>query len=267
MATYEVAAAAGQAMLTDIRRNSDDSCLLPAQVVPFFTEHSERATAPSILATVGIPKSERDLLGRWCPEGSDTYMRTYKTVVAKLQHRMAEALRSPTRYKDLEEFEIIPELVIWLRERAGMTLLDAESMAETFATIMKTSSFDDSWILEAPTQTLLSPVGADNLPAEEASDTESLTGSHGLENRDDGKYILVFAAGKRGATLHNTSNCWMAKSRSFSSVEIRESKPNPNEYHASANYVGPLKSLCKNRSRVQVHLNQRPCKWKTHNWM
>jgi hypothetical protein len=64
MATYEVAASAGHALLEDLRRTSDDSKLLPREVVPFFTEHSERATAPSILATLQVPKSDRDLLGQ-----------------------------------------------------------------------------------------------------------------------------------------------------------------------------------------------------------
>jgi hypothetical protein len=60
-------------------------------------------------------------------------MRTYKTVVAKLQAKMAEALRSPTRYKDLEEHELIPDLVCWLRERAFLDQMNAEDTAEVAA--------------------------------------------------------------------------------------------------------------------------------------
>ena len=229
MASYEVAASAGQALLADLRRTNDGSPLLPSETVPFFTEHSERATAPSILATLNVQKSDRDLLGRWCPEGSDTYMRTYKTVVAKLQAKMAEALRSPTRYKDLEEHELIPDLVCWLRERAFLDQMNAEDTAETFAAVMRVSSFSADWVHETPTQQPLQQVqGPITLGVEgEASDEEVPIEPR---DRDEEQFLLVFAAGKKGATLHNTGKCWMARSRSFTSLEIRPTKPSPNEY-------------------------------------
>ena len=59
--------------------------LIPHGWERYWTEHSERATMPSALAALGIEKSERDLLGRWTPEGSDQYVRTYNAVVGRLQ--------------------------------------------------------------------------------------------------------------------------------------------------------------------------------------
>lgn len=49
------------------------SFLLPEGWGRFWTEHSERSTLSSALASLGIVKSDRDLLGRWSPEGSDQY--------------------------------------------------------------------------------------------------------------------------------------------------------------------------------------------------
>jgi len=230
LATYEIAAAAGHALLSDLRRSNDDSRLVPNEVVPFFTEHSERATAPSLLATLGVQKSERDLLGRWCPEGSDTYMRTYRTVVSKLQQKMAVALRSPTRYKDLEEHEIIPELVIWLRDRAHFNQVNANEVAETFASIMKTSSFAEDWIADAPTQTMLFQDPTLTTIEENRDSEEEEEPLQDPPQRPVDQYMLVHTAGKRGATLHNTGNCWMAKSRSFTSWEICTTCPDSTKY-------------------------------------
>ena len=58
--------------------------LLSDEVVGFWTEHSERATVPSALAALGVPKTERDYLGRWSAQGADTYARTYQSMVTRL---------------------------------------------------------------------------------------------------------------------------------------------------------------------------------------
>ena len=50
--------------------------LFPVGLERFWSEHSERATLPSALAAIGVVKTERDLVGRWMPEGSDAYVRT-----------------------------------------------------------------------------------------------------------------------------------------------------------------------------------------------
>jgi hypothetical protein len=247
LASYETAAAAGHALLEDLRRSNDDSNLLPSVMVQFYTEHSERATAPSILATLQIPKAERDLLGRWCPEGSDTYMRTYKTVVAKLQHKMAEALRSPTRFKDLEEHEIIPELVLWLRERAFLEVQSAEEVGETVAAIMKTSSYSTEWSSAAPTQLQVSQ--SQDVPLEQLpdSDEEEVSAASGTNGRMGNQYLLVSAAGKQGATLHNTDRCWMARSRSFTALEVRTEKPPASEYSRICKLCWPKNQLVQDQ--------------------
>ena len=226
-----------------MRRSNDDSKLLPAAVVPFFTEHSERATAPSILATLQVPKSDRDLLGRWCPEGSDTYMRTYRTVVAKLQNKMAGALRSPTRFKDLEEHEIIPELVTWLRDRAFMDQSGAQDLADTVAHSMKTSSFSDDWMTTAPIQIELPQVQPLGPVPEVDSDEGDQPSGPMPSTRCVNKYLLVNVAGKHGATLHSTDRCWMARSRSFTSLELRDERPGEGEFKRVCKLCWPNNQL------------------------
>jgi hypothetical protein len=45
--------------------------LLAPNLVTGWSKHSERATLPSLYAALGVPKTERDLLGRWAPSGSN----------------------------------------------------------------------------------------------------------------------------------------------------------------------------------------------------
>ena len=46
---------------------------LPSVLQGFWTEHSERAVLPIALALQDVAPQDGDLLGRWKPEGSDTY--------------------------------------------------------------------------------------------------------------------------------------------------------------------------------------------------
>ena len=50
---------------------------LPSAVQGYWTEHSERSVLPTALAILGVTDSEKDILGWWKPEGSDTYVRSY----------------------------------------------------------------------------------------------------------------------------------------------------------------------------------------------
>ena len=64
---------------------------MPAIVQKFWTEHFERSVLLTGLGVLGVNGPEKDLLGRWKPEGSDTYARSYGGRVAKLQLKFAVA--------------------------------------------------------------------------------------------------------------------------------------------------------------------------------
>ena len=57
------------------------------------------------------------------------------------------------------------------------------------------------------------------------------------------RYLLVNAAGKHGATLHNTDKCWMARSRSFTSLELRDDTPSEGEYKRVCKLCWPNNQL------------------------
>ena len=87
---------------------------LPQVTQGYWTEHSERAVIPTGLSVLENPPTDKDILGRWKPEGSDTYARSYGGRVARLQAIFATAARNPNHYEVLDEREIASGLKDWL---------------------------------------------------------------------------------------------------------------------------------------------------------
>ena len=72
------------------------------------------------LELMDVPPQDKDLLGRWKPEGSDVYARSFGGRVARLQALFAGAAREADRYTRLDEREIAADLVPWLMERSKL---------------------------------------------------------------------------------------------------------------------------------------------------
>ncbi|CAE8658280.1 unnamed protein product, partial [Polarella glacialis] len=67
--------------------------VLHPQALLFWTDHSERNVLTSVAALLNVPKSERDFLGRWSPDGSDDHLRTSRQMVHKVQVQVAQGIR------------------------------------------------------------------------------------------------------------------------------------------------------------------------------
>ena len=74
--------------------SSDQSALfqLPGAAL-FWGEHSYRNWLPSVAATLGYSKTQRDYLGRWAAEESNEYVRTSQQIIQTLQQEIADKLR------------------------------------------------------------------------------------------------------------------------------------------------------------------------------
>ena len=61
----------------------------------FWTEHSSRATLVSMARALYVPKAITDRLGWWSvgADASDGYIRTYRTLIAKVQEKVAGAIK------------------------------------------------------------------------------------------------------------------------------------------------------------------------------
>ena len=110
--SYAEAVAGSQKVMNALEHK--DRELIPRGWERFWTEHSERSTLASGLAALSVPKDDRDLLGRWNPEGSDVYVRTYNAVVRRMQQRFAKAVHGERPYEELDEGSIFEELKNWL---------------------------------------------------------------------------------------------------------------------------------------------------------
>ena len=106
---------------------------IPAIAQGFWTEHSERSVLPTGLNVLGVTGPEKDLLGRWKPEGSDTYARSYGGRVAKLQLQFAVAARESNRYQTLDEREVASSLLEWLKDRHSLPEETATEISEKLA--------------------------------------------------------------------------------------------------------------------------------------
>ena len=178
--------------------------LIPGPLIGGWTGHSERCTLPSILAAIGVPKSERDPLGRWSPSGSDDYVRTYRALINSLAHKFRAMLAGGDVLCTTDEEEAIDEVRAYA-SRLGN--IDAEILQEA-ALRMTTAAkiFYGLWSIDPA----LTPAQAPPVPLETNADQ-----GKGIE--EESKYLIVLS--KKGAMLrlHLAAGCWKAQTRSFAS--------------------------------------------------
>ena len=55
------------------------------------------------MAAAGVPKTEADALGRWGPDGSEVYVRTYRNTVRRLLDRFVSVCRDKDAFATLDE--------------------------------------------------------------------------------------------------------------------------------------------------------------------
>ena len=74
---------------------------LPAPVQGYWTQHSERSVLPTGLSVLETPPSDKDIFGRWKPEGSDTCARSYGGRAATFANARRTTTRILTRGRSL----------------------------------------------------------------------------------------------------------------------------------------------------------------------
>ena len=190
-----------------------------------WTGHSERSSLPSLAAALGIPKCERDYLGRWSPSGSDEYVRTYRAVVRKTMTVLTDAVRGGMAYNLLDEAEAYETAVAAL-VRKGLDPVAAK--------ILETSAKEKAKvILDALKVHALAASGTkarfiepSTARTEEEINEEKMEG----KEEDEAKYIISVGRRRHGPTvdcLHRKGGCWRARSLAFSSYELVSLDPPP----------------------------------------
>lgn len=224
--------------------------MVPLVWVRFWTEHSERATLPSGLACLGVAKSDRDMLGRWAPEGSDQYIRTYNNLVGGMQGLFADAIRRGDAYHRLDEGSTLEDLKKWLVDKWGVPFDEADSAVESWkAKITKKGVFESMLIREegentptevAETEEVLSPCESSEPTDLEPEPMKRRKMSRVDSERQTG-YIVVFNRINRG-TLHRAGDdgCWMARTREFRRAEVYKELPKEDSYTKRCRLCWPM---------------------------
>ena len=236
LARYPEAAAAGIAVLRGLRGGSDVNAgpLLREEVLGFWSEHSERATLASGLAAMGVERSRRDMLGRWCPDGADTYTRTYRAVVTRLQQKFAECARGSSAYRILDEPDIARELYQWLSNVRGMKRDQADEIIMEFFTLQRGETAGTPANRYKAEEDDVASVTEEAFSDEENSEYLGLQAATAdvKELRVGGigcEYLLVYTARRRSAKLHRRDGCWVGRSSDLKDSE-RITDPNPDQY-------------------------------------
>ena len=238
--TYQEAVASSADVLESLESEDGDK-ILPNGWSRFWTEHSERSTLVSGLAAIGIPKSDRDMLGRWQPEGSDQYIRTYNVAVKRMQMKFAEAARREDAYEVLDEGGIFEGVKDWLVEKwsvereKAVAAVDAwkKKWAKRFRRREEEGLEESGGISTPPFDELegeeLAGESAEESMPEDAPKRRKMM--DGAEEAREGAYVIVYRRAGHG-TLHrlDASGCWMARKRSFASSEIHQELPEPYLY-------------------------------------
>jgi hypothetical protein len=194
-------------------------------------------------------KGERDIVGRWKPEGSDVYVRTYHAVVSRLQTRVAEVMRSQDRFEKLQEKEVAQSFKIWCRDRYQLSPEEADSMARDFLDVLKTPPQGTVNLEEVEAQpTQLDPLVDEVLSCQSDSSEEVDPAEYFLTtNRPVNSFIIVKDKKGRGR-LHRADGCWMARYRSIKFPTLCSVEPETDSYDFRCRLCWPVGLPVDNRS-------------------
>jgi hypothetical protein len=119
-AEYADAQGLTRALWSHLTQPGTDEALFLPEAARFWTEHSDRSGCTSWLAALGVPKEQREYLGRWAVSSqADGYARTAQRVVEGLQRLAARAAKRVLNGgPDLfGEEEVLEQLRLFLQTR------------------------------------------------------------------------------------------------------------------------------------------------------
>ena len=174
---------------------------------------------PSIFASMGVPKSERDPLGRWSPSGSDDYVRTYRALINNLAHKFRAMLSCGNVLCATDEQEAIDEVKVYA---ARLGNLDANVLQESaYRMVTAAKLFYGIWSMD-PSVTL---VQGPAVPLEPSVVQEKA-------QEETSKHIIVLSKKGTMLRLHRAGGCWKAQTLTFASYEFCDLDPVPRNLYS-----------------------------------
>ena len=195
-----------------------EDLMVPEMWALAWTGHSERASVTSLAAALGIPKEERDYLGRWSPKGSDEYVRTYRAVMKKTMRSILMASRCDSAFQTLDEAEAI-ETAMAALIRKGMdeavVKAQSESLKDCAREVLRLAHSGPVEVHPSPGPPLAAAADLESTPDEQAS-----------ENKEEREAKFVVSVARRRDRskpvdcLHSRSGCWRGRSLAFANYEL-----------------------------------------------
>ena len=193
---------------------------VPDELADLFGEHSGRAVLPSMSIYIEGDKSKRDCLGRWKPSASDDYVRTYQSVVAALQVRVAKAIQKG-HTEMCQEHDVVDRASRHLRERKNLGDVESAKICEAWSRTLEGfveylhSKF--LWNEAAESQPISLLIQAD------AAKVQSIAGKATGKVRNrvvrEGRFLITYSKNGRVSRLHSTDKkCYWA------GVEVKDCK-------------------------------------------
>ena len=193
---------------------------VPEELTDLFGEHSGRAVLPSMSIYIEGDKSKRDCLGRWKPSASDDYVRTYRSVVAALQIRVAKHVQRG-HHEMCQEHDVVDRASRHLRERRNFGEVEStkicEAWSKTLEGFVEYLQAKFLWNAAAESQPVSLLVQAD------AAKVQSIAGKAMGKTRNkvirEGRFIITYSRNGKVARLHSTrKKCYWA------GVEVKDCK-------------------------------------------
>ena len=181
--------------------------LLGTECYLFWSGHSMRHVLPTIAAVFGVPKEQRDYLGRWhvgLHQSSD-YIHTCRQIVHDIQRRVCDKLSGGKPGYDEEE--LFEDFGAWLRERG----LDPEPWIKRHAilrTVNGCKVLNQTW----PLLREFADRPDDSVPALPASNT-------GQDEKESPFWVSISRhSGHR--RLHIRNGCWVTPGSCHKFAEV-----------------------------------------------
>ena len=212
----------------------------------FWALHSPRTYMPSMLIFLDVEKSKRDMVGRWCPSGSEDYTRTYRAAVARMQAQITLSLHDGAGLSTMKDSGVVERLCGFLQERRSYSLDHAEAMVASWATLMT----DFHYPLQAAgadipfkATTVETPL-VQKLPLLEEAPV-----SKDSHSELGGKFLLIFSRARKFARLHRFGACHWSHTEVHDSVRL--DLVTPGLYNSRCRFCWPVAKVSESSEDSQ----------------
>lgn len=208
--------------------------LLDVALMPFWTEHSARATLPSWVGCLAeFPVGWSDLLGRWGATRAEGYIRTHRQRVEKMQQAAAQKFKTAhDPHEALGEKDLFDQVASFLHHK-GYTEADIKDQV-TRLTVSPLCAMP----VDVPEPSPVSSGISDDEMAPVPSASGLIEQTELSSDIPEGTYVVSTAGSAR--RLHQVGRCWRKPGVDYLSfMVLGSSPPDPSLYKTFCKFCWP----------------------------